>query len=64
MSLNSSFSGPPSLPLNKSDGDSSVPASPRIFHKIPPDGASLQSQSSDNNELGSLNLECRREVEG
>ena len=61
LSLNSSFSGPTSLPLNKSDGDSSVPPSPRIFHKIPPDGASLQSHNSEGNEI---NLDCRGEVEG
>ena len=37
MSLNSSFSGPSSLPIH------SVPASPHVHHKIPPDGASLQA---------------------
>ena len=64
MSLNSSFSGPTSLPLAKSDaGDSSVPHSPRSFHKIPPDGASLQSHNSETGH-GEMSLDCRREAEG
>ena len=50
ISLNSSFSGPSSLPIH------SVPQSPRVSHKIPPDGASLQSENSD--------LEQRRDGEG
>ena len=60
LSLNSSFSGPTSLPTQKSDGDSSAPQSPRSFHKIPPDGASLQSQNSGQE----MSLDCRREAEG
>ena len=64
LSLNSSFSGPTSLPNQKSDGDtSSSSQSPRSFHKIPPDGASLQSQNSENNR-DDISLDCRREAEG
>ena len=60
MSLNSSFSGPSSLPqLQKSDNDSSASVSPRSFHKIPADGASLQSQNSEE-----VSLDMRREAEG
>ena len=62
LSLNSSFSGPTSLPNQKSDGDSSVPHSPRSFHKIPPDGASLQSHNSETGH--EISLDCRREAEG
>ena len=64
LSLNSSFSGPTSLPqLQKSsDNDSSSSHSPRSFHKIPADGASLQSQNSE--ERGEISLDLRREVEG
>ena len=61
LSLNSSFSGPTSLPNRKSsDGESSAPQSPQSFHKIPPDGASLQSQNSGQE----MSLDCRREAEG
>ena len=61
LSLNSSFSGPTSLPNRKSsEGDSSAPQSPPSFHKIPPDGASLQSQNSGQE----MSLDCRREAEG
>ena len=68
LSLNSSFSGPTSLPATqKSDGDSSASGgsaghSPRSFHKIPADGASLQSAGSEGAEV--LGLDCRREAEG
>ena len=63
LSLNSSFSGPSSLPFHKSEGEGSLPASPRILHKIPADGASLQSQGEEGAEPVP-GLDCRGEVEG
>ena len=42
-----------------SDNDSSASHSPRSFHKIPADGASLQSQNSEE-----VSLDLRREAEG
>ena len=61
LSLNSSFSGPTSLPqLQKSDNESSsASVSPRSFHKIPADGASLQSQNSEE-----VSLDMRPVAEG
>lgn len=55
LSLSSSFSG--AFQHHKSDNDSSVPPSPRNFHKMPPDGASLQSHNSET-------FDSRGEVEG
>ena len=65
LSLNSSFSGPTSLPqLQKSsDNDSTASHSPRSFHKIPADGASLQSQNSETGGA-EISLDLRREAEG
>ena len=67
LSLNSSFSGPTSLPVGGEVSESEARLSPRLVniastltHKIPADGASLQSQASGN----SLPLDCRGEVEG
>jgi hypothetical protein len=60
-SLNSSFSGPSSLPLH------SAPHSPRLpMKKMPPDGASLQSaDSNEEAEVVSTTASSRRgEVEG
>lgn len=64
MSLNSSFSGPTSLPNQKhSEDSSSASQSPRSFHKIPPDGASLQSHNSEG-ARDDMMMDCRREAEG
>ena len=63
LSLNSSFSGPTSLPPGGEGSEGEQRLSPRLAsfpHKIPPDGASLQSQASG----VSLPLACRGEVEG
>ena len=69
LSLNSSFSGPTSLPVGGEVSEGEARLSPRLVnpnfastltHKIPADGASLQSQASGN----SLPLDCRGEVEG
>jgi hypothetical protein len=64
LSLNSSFSGPPSLPVGGEGSEGEHRLSPRLAvsltHKIPADGASLQSQASGQ----SLPLDCRGEVEG
>merc|ERR1719382_86233 len=69
LSLNSSFSGPTSLPVGGEGSEGEARLSPRLIngnfastltHKIPADGASLQSQASGN----SLPLDCRGEVEG
>merc|ERR1719266_2764723 len=69
LSLNSSFSGPTSLPVGGEASEGEARLSPRLVngnfaptlaHKIPADGASLQSQASGN----SLPLDCRGEVEG
>ena len=69
LSLNSSFSGPTSLPVGGEGSEGEARLSPRLVnanfastltHKIPADGASLQSQASGN----SLPLDCRGEVEG
>jgi hypothetical protein len=63
LSLNSSFSSPTSVPVSGEGSEGEQRLSPRLVpltHKIPADGASLQSQASGN----SLPLDCRGEVEG
>ena len=63
-SLNSSFSGPSSLPIH------SAPHSPRLpMKKMPPDGASLQSSSADSSQedaevISTASASRRGEVEG